>query len=151
MNNINIIGNLGRDPQLNASGTVASFSVAVRRQFKDKQTGEYISDWFNCKAFNKTAELIQNSFQKGSQIAFTGHLQNNNYEKDGQMIYRDEIIVDSITFIGKKTDISERLDGGHVNTQGYNSNANWNQNQSQNGFGSTQGYADNIQDDDLPF
>lgn len=151
MNTVHMIGNLGRDPQINAAGTMASFSIAVKRQFKDKQTGEYQSDWFNCKAFGKTAELIGKSFSKGSQIAFTGHAQNNNYEKDGQMIYRDEYIVDSITFIGQKTDVSERYDNGQVNSQQNNSNQNWNQNQSQNGFGGVSGDQVDIEDDDLPF
>lgn len=167
MNSINVIGNLGRDPQMNAAGTLASFSIAVKRQYKDQQSGEYKSDWFNCKAFGKTAELIGKSFSKGSQIAFTGHLQNNNYEKDGQMIYRDEIIVDSITFIGQKTDVSERYDNGQVNSQYSNSNQGsgqngaYNSNQKQNAyndfnntpdpFGSTNGEQINIEDDDLPF
>lgn len=167
MNTTSVIGNLGRDPQLNAAGNMASFSIAVKRQYKDQQSGEYKSDWFNCKAFGKTAELIGKSFQKGSQIAFTGHLQNNNYEKDGQMIYRDEIIVDSITFIGQKTDVSERYDNGQANSQYSNSNQGsgqngaYNSNQNQNTyndfnntpdpFGSANGDQIDIEDDDLPF
>ena len=53
MNSINMIGNLGRDPQLNAAGTMVSFSIAVKRPFKDKQTGEYLSDCLIAKRLIK--------------------------------------------------------------------------------------------------
>lgn len=167
MNSIQIIGNLGRDPQLNAAGTMVSFSVAVKRPFKDKQTGEYISDWFNCKAFNKTAELIHKHFFKGSQIAFSGRLQNNHYEKDGQKIRQEEIVIDSITFISQKNDVSGGFDNERVNSQSSNSNQNhgsngsYGSNQKQNGFNdfnstpdpfnSANGDQIDIEDDDLPF
>lgn len=155
MNSINIIGRLGRDPQVNAAGTMASFSIAVQRQFKNKQTNEYESDWFNCKAFGKTADLIQKNFFKGSQIAFTGHLQNNNYEKDdGTKVYRDEIIVDSITFIVQNNDARDNLGSSQTNTQSSNSNQNYARNQSQNASQDpfeSQGQPIDISDDDLPF
>lgn len=154
MNTVNLIGNLGRDPKINTAGTMASFSIAVKNKFRNKQTNEYETNWFNCKAFGKTAELIRDNFFKGSQIAFEGHLQNNNYEKDGKMIYRDEVIVDAITFIGQKNhDTSSEHDSG-VNTTNYNSNQNTGTNQSQNGsydpFASD-GNPIDIEDDDLPF
>jgi len=167
MNTVHMIGNLGRDPQVNAAGTMASFSIAVKRSFKDKATGDYISDWFNCKAFGKTAELIEKNFFKGSQIAFTGHAQNNNYEKDGRMIYSIEFVVDSITFIGQKMDAGERNDNGNVNGHSYNSNQQngsngaYQSNQKQkayNDFNNTPDPFDSanseqvdIEDDDLPF
>lgn len=154
MNSLNIIGTLGRDPQINAAGTVASFSIAVKRKYKNKQTNEYETDWFNCKAFNKTAELIRDNFSKGSQIAFEGHLQNNNHEKDGKMVYRDEIIVDGITFIGSKNSAQSNGDYQQPNTQQYNSNQSNNQNSGQysnrDPFESSGSPVD-ISDDDLPF
>ena len=154
MNSISLIGNLGRDPQINAAGTMASFSIAVKRKFKNKQTGEYETDWFNCKAFNKTAEMIRDSFSKGSQIAFDGHLQNNNYEKDGQKIYRDEVIVDSITFIGQNTGIESSSSNQQTNTRNYNTNSNGGQNTTQ--YSNNDPFEKNskpvdIEDDDLPF
>ena len=154
MNSINIIGTLGRDPQINAAGTVASISIAVKRKFKNKQTNEYETDWFNCKAFNKTAELIRDNFSKGSQIAFEGHLQNNNHEKDGKIVYRDEIIVDGITFIGSKNSVQSNEDYQQPNTQQYNSNQSSNQNSNQysnhDPFDKSSTPVD-IDDDDLPF
>lgn len=154
MNIVSVIGRLGRDPKINTAGTMASFSIAVQRQFKNKQTNEYETDWFNCKAFGKTAGLIQKHFFKGSQIAFTGHMQNNNYEKDGQMIYRDEIIVDSITFIAQNNDDRDSSNQPQTNTHNNNSNRTGNANQSQNGsYDPFEGGGQplDISDDDLPF
>lgn len=154
MNSIDIVGTLGRDPQINAAGTMASFSIAVKRKFKNKQTNEYETDWFNCKAFNKTAELIRDNFSKGSQIIIDGHLQNNNYEKEGKMIYRDEVIVDGITFISQNNGVQSNGDYRQTNTQTYNSNQPSNQNQSQysnrDPFEKSSRPID-IEDDDLPF
>ena len=154
MNSINIIGTLGRDPQINAAGTMASISIAVKRKFKNKETNEYETDWFNCKAFNKTAELIRDNYYKGSQIAFEGHLQNNNHEKDGKMVYRDEIIVDGITFIGSKNNAQSSVDYQQTNTQQYNSKQSSNQNSNQyydsDPFDKS-GTPVDISDDDLPF
>lgn len=155
MNSINVIGRLGRDPQTNSAGTVASFSIAVQRQFKNKQTNEYETDWFNCKAFGKTAELIQSYFAKGSQIAFTGHLQNNNYEKDdGTKVYSNEIVVDSITFISQNNDAGERSSNSQANSRSYDSNRNYAKNQSQSTNRDpfeSKGQPIDISDDDLPF
>lgn len=154
MNSINIIGTLGRDPLINAAGTMASISIAVKRKFKNKQTNEYETDWFNCKAFSKTAELIRDNFSKGSQIAFEGHLQNNNHEKDGKIVYRDEIIIDGITFIGSKNSAQSNEDYQQPITQQYNSNQSSNQNSNQysnhDPFDKDSNPID-IEDDDLPF
>lgn len=106
MNNLSMIGNLGKDPELrysNEGTAIVNFSVAVKRQFKNKSTGEYESDWFNCTAFRNTAEMIANNFRKGSKIAFTGNLQNNNYtNNEGVKVYRDVIIIQNVTFIESK-------------------------------------------------
>jgi len=106
MNSLNMIGNLTRDPELRYSGgsmAIANLSIAVQRQFKDKNSGEYETDFFNCTAFSKTAEMIANNFSKGSKIAISGNLQNNNYTKDdGTKVYRDVIIINGVTFVESK-------------------------------------------------
>ena len=78
------------------------FSIAVKRRYKDNQTGQYESDWFNCKAFGERAKIIEQNFHKGSKILFDGDMRNNNYEKNGQKVYSNEIVVSDITFIESK-------------------------------------------------
>lgn len=100
MNNVNLIGRIGRDIDSRyTTGTepkaVARFSLAVSRN-KDE------TDWINCVAFGRTAENIGKYFSKGSQIGITGRIQTGSYEKDGVKHYTTDIIVDRFDFVGKR-------------------------------------------------
>lgn len=71
MNSVQIIGNLGAEPEMKyfeSGKVVANIRVAVRRS-KD------VTDWINATAFDKTAEMIANYCHKGDQIGVTGRLQ----------------------------------------------------------------------------
>lgn len=152
MNSANLIGNLTRDPELKYSQSgmaLMSCNIAVRRQFKDKQSGDYESDFINIKAFGKTAELFSNSFRKGSKVGVTGAIQTGRYENNqGQTVYTTDIIVNSMTFVEAKSS-----DGGsNSNQANYTSNgqAGYNKlnNQSQT---YNNGQPIDISDDQLPF
>ena len=61
LNRTIIMGRLTRDPELRhtQSGTpVASFSLAVERDFKDKSTGEKATDFFDVVAWRNSAEFV---------------------------------------------------------------------------------------------
>lgn len=67
LNHIVIMGRLTRDPELRRtqSGTpVANFTLAVDRNFKDKQTGEWATDFIDMVAWWTTAEFISRYFTK---------------------------------------------------------------------------------------
>ena len=72
VNNLNIIGNLGKDPERKGSGfngnLVCKFSVGVSEKIK----GEKKTTWFNCIAFGSTAEYILRTCQKGTQVFIDG-------------------------------------------------------------------------------
>ena len=104
MNSVNIIGNLVKDIELKGQeGNVASFMVAVQRQFKDKQTGEYESDFIPCKAFGNTATILAKHFSKGNKIGVSGRWQSGSYDnKQGQRVYTNDLVVRDITFVEKK-------------------------------------------------
>ena len=104
MNSVNIIGNLVKDIELKGQeGNVASFMVAVQRPFKDKQTGEYESDFIPCKAFGNTAAILAKHFSKGNKIGISGRWQSGNYENNqGQKVYTNDLVVRDITFVEKK-------------------------------------------------
>ena len=110
MNCINIIGRLTKDPELKfgQSGTAfARFSIAVPRKMdKDK------TDFFNCVAFKKTAEVISEYFKKGNQIGITGSLQTNEYEVNGEKRKSVDIFVENITFLDKKK--TEKIDDDEI-------------------------------------
>lgn len=88
-------GRLTKDVELKeANGLqIARFTVAVKRQFKKDE-----SDFINCVAFGKRAETINTFFKKGSLIALEGRIQTGKYEKDGQMIYTIDVVVDNFEF-----------------------------------------------------
>jgi single-strand DNA-binding protein len=105
LNKATIIGNLTRDPELKAlpSGMqVASFSVATNRTWKDKDGAKQESaDFHNIVVFGKQAENVTKYLTKGSQILIEGRLQTRSWDKDGQKIYRTEIVADRVQFGSK--------------------------------------------------
>lgn len=102
MNNINIVGRVVKQPEIKQTqgGVMASFSVAVRRQFKDKQTGQNETDFFNCKAFGKTAEIIGQYVKAKEFIAVQGSIQFGKFtNQQGQEIKTTDLIVSNISLI----------------------------------------------------
>lgn len=151
MNQINLIGNLTADPTLTVSQSnlsIVSFNIGVQRPFKDKQSGEYQSDFPRCKAFGKTAEIISEHFSKGSKIGLTGSVQTGSYEdKDGKRIYTTDVIVNQVTFVERKQQ-QDKSAYGHSRIQQSNQSTGSKQvepNPFENG-----GPVD-VNDDDLPF
>ena len=68
LNRIVLMGRLTRDPELRHTQTgtpVASFTLAVDRDFKDKNTGERATDWIDVVAWRATGEFVSRYFTKG--------------------------------------------------------------------------------------
>lgn len=152
LNQINLIGNLTADPTLTVTQSnlsIVSFNIGVQRPFKDKQSGEYQSDFPRCKAFGKTAEIINEHFQKGSKIGLTGSIQTGSYEdKDGKRIYTTVVMVNQVTFVERKQqqDNSSQQAYGGQSKQATGSKPSI----EDNPFQGNKGPVD-ISDDDLPF
>lgn len=95
MNSICLVGRIGQDLELKHTQSgkeVVSFALAVRR---DKDT----TDWLDCVAWGKTAQLIADYFKKGSAIGITGRLQSRTWEdKEGKKRKAVEVFVSGITF-----------------------------------------------------
>jgi len=82
MNQINIIGRIGKDPESRTTTSgkqVASFSVAVNRKFKN-QDGEYDSDWFNVTVWGAQSEYVMNYLGKGRLVAVSGRMESRKHE-----------------------------------------------------------------------
>ena len=96
MNTVNLVGNLTKDIELRSSTNteVAKFSLAVRR---DKDN----TDFINCVAFGKTAELLAKYVKKGHKVGVEGRIQTGKYDKDGRTIYTTDVIVNKIHLIEK--------------------------------------------------
>lgn len=102
LNRAILVGRLTRDPELRYAGegtATASFTLAVNRQFKNKQ-GEREADFINCVIWRKAAETFCNYTHKGSQVAVDGRIQTRNYENsEGNKVYVTEIVVENFSFL----------------------------------------------------
>ena len=108
LNRINIMGRLARDPELRRTQTgtpVASFRLAVDRDFKDKSTGERSTDWIDVVAWRATAEFVSRYFTKGRMAVVEGRLQMRDWtDKDGNKRTSAEVVADNVYFGDSKRD-----------------------------------------------
>lgn len=102
------IGRLGRDPEvkfLPSGDAVCSFSIAVAKKWKDKQSGETKEQttWVPCSVFGKTAELLGKYGKKGGQLRVNGEFSVRKYtDKDGNEKTQTEIKVQDFQLLGAK-------------------------------------------------
>ena len=108
LNRIVLMGRLTRDPELRHTQTgtpVASFSLAVDRDFKDKQTGEKSTDFIDIVAWRQTAEFVSRYFTKGRMAVVEGRLQIRDWtDKEGGKRRSAEVIADNVYFGDSKRD-----------------------------------------------
>ena len=111
INSVNLTGRLTNDVELRytqSGSAVASFSLAVARQFSNAQ-GQRETDFIQCVVWRKSAEALANYTHKGSLIGITGRLATRTYEKDGKTVYVTEVNVDNFSFLeSKKADQSSQ-------------------------------------------
>lgn len=106
MNCINLVGRLTRDPELRRTdgGTsVASFTLAVDRDYTSKDGGERETDFIDCVAWRNTAELISKYLTKGRMVGVTGRLETRNWtDKEGNKRRSFEVRVENAYFVDSK-------------------------------------------------
>ncbi|KAB0269028.1 single-stranded DNA-binding protein [Microvirga brassicacearum] len=101
LNEVSIIGNLGRDPEVRRLGNgnpVVSFSVACTESWKDKQTGERkeATEWINVVIYNENiARVAEQYLRKGSKAFIRGKFKTRKWEKDGQKHYSSEVVIEN--------------------------------------------------------
>ncbi|MEG1404802.1 MAG: single-stranded DNA-binding protein [Oscillospiraceae bacterium] len=111
LNHINLMGRLTRDPELRytQSGTaVASFTLAVDRDFASKESGEKQTDFIDIVAWRQTGEFVSKYFTKGSMAVVSGRLQIREWQdKEGGKRRNAEVVAENVYF-GE----SKRREGG---------------------------------------
>ncbi len=118
MNRVVLVGRLTKDPELRSTGqtSVASFSVAVNRPFKNKE-GNYDADFINVSIFGMQADNVAKYCSKGSQVGVEGRIQTRTYDaQDGTKRYVTEVIADRVEFLGTKKEGSSgnNYSGGFI-------------------------------------
>ena len=108
LNHITIMGRLTRDPELRRTGSgiaVASFTVAVDRDFGGRDGGEKETDFIDCVAWRQTGEFVSKYFSKGRMAVVSGRLQIRNWtDKEGNKRRTAEIVADNVYFGDSKRD-----------------------------------------------
>ena len=125
LNHIVIMGRLTRDPELRRTGSgvaVASFTVAVDRDFSGRDGGERETDFIDCVAWRQTGEFVSKYFTKGSMIVVSGRLQIRSWtDKEGGKRRTAEVVADNVYFGESKrsTDGGASYGGNTYGGNGY--------------------------------
>lgn len=108
LNHITLMGRLVADPELRTTPSgvaVATFRIAVDRDFKNKQTGEKETDFVTIVAWRSTAEFVGRYFTKGRMAVVDGRLQIRPYtDRDGNKRNATEVVAESVYFGDSKRD-----------------------------------------------
>lgn len=104
LNMVQVIGNLGRDPETHytASGVaITNVSVAATDKWKsDGETKEH-TEWFRIVFFDKLAEIASEYLKKGAKVYVGGKLRTRKWtDKDGNDRYTTEVIGDKLVMLG---------------------------------------------------
>ena len=137
INNVVLVGRLTRDVELRytpSNQAVATFTLAVNRNFKNQSTGEREADFINCVMWRQQAENLANWVKKGALIGVTGRIQTRNYDnQQGQRVYVTEVVAEIYQLLEKRDNT-----GNHTSTE-YQMPSNFS------------GQTMDIDDDGLPF
>lgn len=110
LNRIVIMGRLVRDPELRTTQTgvsVTSFTLAVDRDFKNRDSGEKNTDFIDVVAWRQTAEFVCKYFGKGRMAVVEGRLQIRDWkDRDGNNRRSAEVVADNVYFGDSKRESS---------------------------------------------
>ena len=108
LNHITIMGRLTRDPELRRTGSgiaVASFTLAVDRDFGKTESGDRETDFIDCVAWRQTGEFVSKYFTKGRMAVVSGRLQIRSWtDKEGNKRRTAEVVADNVYFGDSKRD-----------------------------------------------
>jgi single-strand DNA-binding protein len=146
LNKVQLIGNLGKDPEVRAIPSGA------------KNTGQKVekTEWHNIVMWRGLAEIAEKYLRKGSQVYVEGRLQTRSWDdQNGQKKYMTEIVVDNMVMLGRP---GGGRDGGAPQGENFRSEPAYNASRSSGGGNSSGGYGGGAPssmpppaEDDLPF
>lgn len=123
LNHITIMGRLTKNPELRYTQSqtpVASFTLAVDRDFAGKDGGERQTDFIDCVAWRQTAEFVSKYFSKGSMAVASGRLQSRKWQdRDGNNRTNWEILAESVYFGESKRDSTGQQGGAYQQPGSY--------------------------------
>ncbi len=109
VNRVMLIGNLGKDPDvqhLEGNISVAKFPLATTETFKDR-TGKLVSqtEWHTIVLWRGLADLAEKYLHKSSLVYIEGRLRTRTWDdKDGNRKSATEVVGDNLIMLDKKMD-----------------------------------------------
>jgi single-strand DNA-binding protein len=150
VNKVILIGNLGKDPEvrhLEGGVAVARFPLATSESYKDKSgQRQEKTEWHNIVLWRGLAEVAEKYVRKGQSVFIEGKIRTNQYQdKDGNQRYSTEIVADSMTMLGGRSDGSTG-GGNYQESAATSTPASTGSN-----YGGGSSASQNDEPDDLPF
>lgn len=106
MNQVNLIGRVGKDPEsriFDNGNKVASFSFATTEKWNKDGEKKELTEWHNIVVNGKTADIVEKFIKKGDLLSVTGKIHYRNYEnQQGQKVYITEIFANNLEMLGGK-------------------------------------------------
>ena len=105
LNNVQLIGRLGRDPETRFTPTgkkVCQFTLAVNRRGGDE------ADWFNIEAWGRLGEICQQYLAKGSLVYIGGRLRTERWQDDkGETRHSTRVVARQMQMLDRKPEEPE--------------------------------------------
>lgn len=146
-NQVTLIGNLTRDPELRYSGSgtaICTIGLATNRSWKDKNTGEKQQEvcFIDVKFFGRSGEVVGQHFSRGKPIVVTGRIALDQWQdQNGQKRSKHYIVADTFNFLPKSQEGGQQQSSGDYTNRSYSS-------------GTPKQNSDpipDVSDDDIPF
>ena len=108
INRVVLVGRLTRDPELRQTGGGTSycrFGIANNRNYTQNGERKEEVSFFNCVAWGRQAEVINQYCRKGKQVAIEGRLKSNSWEdKEGKKQSGVYVVVESLQMLSSPGD-----------------------------------------------
>jgi len=108
LNQVILVGRLVYDPELRKlddGRSVTTITLAIKRGFKNAESGEYDTDFLKCTLWSGIAENTVEYCTKGSTVGVKARLAQKYFEyADGKSFSYPEIVAEKITFINTKNE-----------------------------------------------
>lgn len=103
VNNVILMGNLTRDPELRQTPTgrsVTNFSLALNSAYRDQNDQwQEKTDFIDVVCWAQLAERVSQYMSKGRRCLVQGRLQSRSWEQDGQKRSKVEVLANDVTFL----------------------------------------------------
>lgn len=120
LNQVNLIGNVGNDPEIRyldsnpqaPQNKVATFKVATTERYRDRNNEQQEqTQWHNCVAYGSIADVCEKYLKKGASVYIGGKLTYRTWEgQDGNKHYTTEVRVFTIQMLDRKQKDAPAMD-----------------------------------------